>query len=61
MAESLSVALVALATDVHVGPPLVETSHWSAGAGTPENAAVREADASAFTICETGCVVTDGG
>ena len=59
-APRLSVVAVAPSMSAKLAPPLVETCHWTAGAGAPEAAAVKVAVAPAATLWAAGWVVIWG-
>ena len=59
--DTVSVVDAAPEMFVNVAPPLVDTCHWTVGAGLPEAAAVKVAVAPALTVTLVGCVVTAGG
>src|SRR5271156_2688913 len=56
----VSASEVAPATGLHAAPPLVETSHCTLGAGTPEAAASKTAVAPSSTVTLTGSSLTLG-
>ncbi len=57
---NVNVAAVAPLTFAKVEPPSVDCCHCTVGVGTPDAAAVNDADCPAGTVCETGFVVMAG-
>ena len=64
VASTLSVSVVfpaSVVSGANEEPPLVETSHCTLGAGTPDASAVNDADPRSTTVVASGLFVTFGG
>src|SRR5262245_19640157 len=55
-----SVVVTALEMSWNVEPPFVDTCHCTVGVGAPPAAAVKPAVVASHTVCDTGCVITNG-
>ncbi len=56
----VSVPALAPSIGVHDPPPLLETSHWTLGVGTPEAVELNAAAWPSSTVTLSGCLVTFG-